>query len=191
VRLAAISVLALALMAAPAYAAPSEKLSFWSGPGAHAGWQGDKADSPSDDNIQDIEFDTTATGGYAGLSVRLEEGTPTSAYGPSSFDVKSDYIGASLGSPRLVVFFSDGGYAELRPLENNTSWQTVEDPNWDNHGVPCDFGYEETWAQVVSCHPNTTVTRVIMVADPYGHTHWIDNLHTAGNTWDSAQGNGN
>jgi hypothetical protein len=194
-RLALPSILALALAAAPASAdsgsAPA-KLDFWSGgKGAQAHWQNDPADSTADDNTQDIEIVTTADGGYAGFEVRHVEGTPTAAYPSSSFEVKSDYNGPSFGSPRLVVRFSDGGSATLRPNgDNTTSWQTVGDGNWDNSGGTCGFLYQTNWSTVQGCHAGTTVTSVFMVADPYGHTHWIDNLNTAGVVFSDARANG-
>jgi hypothetical protein len=167
-------------------------VSFFSGgQGANAHWQHDTADSPSEDNQQDIEINTTtAPTGFAGVDVHHVTGTPTASYPNSSFDVKSDFTGPSLGSPRLVILFSDGGRAELRPLTNTTSWQTVSDPNWDNNGGTCGFQFQTTWNAIQACHAGTVVTDVFLVADPYGHTHWIDNLNTAGKTWSQAADNG-
>jgi opacity protein-like surface antigen len=193
---AATSVFALALAASPAYAADgASPVTFWSGQGAQSHWQNHKGDSPNDTDTQDIELATTdrfSWYGYAGFSVANLDPTRVEDFGPSTFEVKSDYTGGSLGSPRLVVQFSDGGSADLRPLQNNEDWQTVGDgAEWDNHGGTCDFGYEETWAQVRDCHLGENVTGVFMVADAYGHTHWIDNLDTAAVTFDGAPGNGN
>lgn len=182
--ISALSVLAFAIAVPASFAdkgqAPA-KLSFFSGGhGAHAHWQ---------KKARVIEIATT-TEGYAGVDVKHVEGTPTEEYPGSSFDVKSDFDGASLGSPRLVVRFSDGGRAELRPLANSTSWETVGDGNWDNNGGTCGFVYQTNWANVQSCHVGTTVTSVFMVADPYGHTHWIDNLDTAGRLFSGPKDNG-
>ena len=170
------------------------KLSFFSGgdEGANAHWQHDRDDSPADDNLQDIEINTTtAPNGFAGVNVHHVFGTPTASYPNSRFEVKSDFAGPSLGSPRLVILFSDGGRAELRPLTNNQSWQEVEDPNWDNNGGSCGFVFQTTWNVVQGCHAGTVVTDVFIVADPYGRTHWIDSLTTAGKTWGRAADNGN
>jgi len=168
-------------------------VSFFSGgQGANAHWQHDAADSPSDDNQQDIEINTTAPDGFAGVDVHHVYGTPTASYPDSSFDVKSDAAssGVSLGSPRLVVRFSDGGNASLRPLTNTTSWQTVAGNNWDNNQGGCGFLFQATWNAIQACHPGTFVTDVFLVADPYDRTHWIDNLNTAGKTWSQAADNG-
>jgi hypothetical protein len=89
-----------------------------------------------------------------------------------------------------VIRFSDGGRAELRPLMNTTSWQQVADPNWDNNGGTCGFQFQTTWQNVQSCHAGTFVVDVRMVADPYGFTHWIDNLNTAGKVFNEAADNG-
>lgn len=118
-------------------------------------------------------------------------GTPTQSYPNSSFEVKSSMAGPSLGSPCLVVQFSDGGRGELRPLTNSTEWEPVADPNWDNNGGTCGFRFQTTWEEVQECHPGTFVVGVYLVADPYGFTHWIDNLNTAGKIWNEAADNGN
>jgi hypothetical protein len=167
-------------------------LSFFSGGGgANAHWQHDTADSPNDDNQQDIEINTTtAPTGFAGVTVHHVAGTPTAAYPNSSFEVKSNMAGPSLGSPRLVVQFSDGGDASLRPLMNTTSWQEVADPNWDNRGGSCGFRFQTSWQDIQQCHVGTVVTNVFLVADPYGFTHWIDNLNTAGKVFNEAPDNG-
>lgn len=171
-------------------------LSFFSGgSGANAHWQNDPNHSPADDNTQDIEIRTT-TGptGYAGVNVHHMAGTPTESYPNSSFEVKSNAPGpggvASLGSPRLVVQFSDGGRGELRPLTVNQSWQQVGDPNWDNNGGSCGYEFERPWNEIQQCHAGTVVTDVYLTTDPYGLTYWIDNLMTAGKTWNEAADNG-
>jgi hypothetical protein len=193
---ALVAALAWALPAAAAQAAQDKgnaapTLSFFSGgQGANAHWQHDPADSPTDDNEQDIEINTTAPNGFAGVDVHHVYGTPTASYPNSRFQVKSDFAGPSLGSPRLVIRFSDGGRAELRPLANSPTWQDVDDPNWDNNGGTCGFVFQTTWNVVQGCHAGTFVTDVFLVADPYGNTHWIDSLTTAGKTWDEAADNG-
>jgi hypothetical protein len=168
------------------------KLSFCgTDAGGSAHWQHDENDSPNDDNLQDIEMVTTAPAGFARIDVMHVFGTPTAEYPNSSYEVKSNTMGPSLGSPRLVVNFSDGGSGHLRPLTNTTSWQAVTDGNWDNNGGTCGFVFQTTWQNVQSCHAGTFVTSVHWVADPYGFTHWFDNLNTAGRVWDEAQDNGN
>jgi hypothetical protein len=72
----------------------------------------------------------------------------------------------------------------------SSSWQLVEDPNWDNNAGGCGFLFQTTWANIQSCHPATFITDVYMIADPYGHTHWIDELNTDGRVFTTAAGNG-
>jgi hypothetical protein len=155
-------------------------LSFFSGgSGANAHWQNDPNDSPADDNTQDIEIRTTvAPSGFAGVDVHHVYGTPTASYPNSSFEVKSNVPGpggvSSLGSPRLVVQFSDGGRGELRPLTVTPQWQQVGDPNWDNNGGSCPFLFQRSWNEIQQCHAGTFVT----------------NLTTAGKTFNDAADNG-
>ena len=203
--LASLAVMASAVAVTPAYAQDSgdctepktdsgnapEKLSFCGANGGQAHWQHDPDDSPNDDNLQDIEIVTTATGGFGRVDVMHVFGTPTADYENSSFEVKSNTMGPSLGSPRLVVNFSDGGSGHLRPLTNTMEWQEVGDGNWDNNGGTCGYRFQTTWEEVQNCHQGTFVTSVFLVADPYGFTHWIDNLNTAGRVFNEAQDNGN
>jgi hypothetical protein len=199
--LLAASLLAMAVVGASAQAASDKgnagpTLSFYSGgAGANAHWQNDRADSQDDDNRQDIEINTTtAPTGFAGVTVHHVYGMPTIDYPSSRFEVKSNVPGPggvpSLGSPRLVILFSDGGRAELRPLLNTPDWQPVSDPDWDNNGGTCGFQYETTWENVQGCHAGTFVTDAYIATDPYGLTYWIDNLTTAGKNWSQAADNG-
>jgi hypothetical protein len=188
---------ALALVGAASAQAATDRgnapatLSFFSGgAGANAHWQHDPDDSPNDDNLQDIEINTTAPAGFAGVNVHHVYGTPTASYPNSSFEVKSNVAGPSLGSPRLEIRFSDGGRGQLRPLTNTTEWQEVADPNWDNNGGTCGFRFQTTWQEIQACHPGTFVVDVRLIADPYGFTHWIDNLNTAGKVFNEAADNG-
>jgi hypothetical protein len=200
--LLAVSLFAMAVVGATAQASSDKgnagpTLSFYSGgAGANAHWQNDRADSADDDNKQDIEIrTTTAPNGYAGVNVHHVYGTPTEDYPNSRFEVKSNVPApggvSSLGSPRLVIQFSDGGRAELRPLFLFPDWRPVSDPDWDNNGGTCGFRYETTWNEVQACHAGTFVTDVYIATDPYGLTYWIDNLTTAGKNWSQAADNGN
>jgi hypothetical protein len=202
-RLAVSVVLAMAFAMAMAVSAQAASdtgnapptLSFYSGgSGANAHWQNDPNDSPNDDNTQDIEINTTTLpNGFAGVLVHHVAGTPTAAYPNSSFEVKSNVPAPntpSLGSPRLVVQFSDGGRGELRPLFNSPQWEQVSDPNWDNNGGTCGYQFQRSWQDIQACHPGTVVTDVYIATDPYGFTYWIDNLTTAGKTWNEAADNG-
>lgn len=171
-------------------------LSFYSGgSGASAHWQNDPNDSPNDDNTQDIKITTTVPpSGYAGVTVHHVAGIPAEAYPNSSFEVKADGVAPagmpSMGSPRLVVQFSDGGNAQLRPLAVTPDWQKVQDPNWDDNGGTCGYRYETSWQDVQGCHAGAVVTNVYIATDPLGLTYYIDNLETAGKVFNEAADNG-
>jgi hypothetical protein len=194
--MALVAVLAMLCLAPLATAADQGNthatLSFFSsGSGAHAGWVHTN-DQPAIDTdySQAIQIHTTATG-YAGVLVHHVYGTPTASFPNSSFDFKAATPGPSLGSPRLVILFSDGGRAELRPLVWTTDWQKVADPNWDDNGGTCGFVYETTWNTVQACHAGTFIANEYITTDPgLPNDFLIDNLETAGKNFSSASDNG-
>lgn len=186
-------VLALTLaVAAPAAAtaadngnAPATLSFFSSGSGAHASWY-------QDNGNQEIRIHVTP-GGYAGVLVHHVYGWPTATFPNSSFDFRSSVPSPfSLGYPRLVVTFSDGGNASLRPLTWTTAWQPVTDPNWDNNAGGCGYRFQQTWQQIQACHPGTYITNEYITTDPGGPEvdFYIDNLETAGKVWGEAADNG-
>lgn len=192
--LAALAILvgAPAAWAADKGNAPATLSFFSSGSGAHAGWvHTDDQPAIDTDYAQAIQIHTTA-GGYAGVLVHHVYGWPTETFPKSSYDFKAATPGPSLGSPRLVILFSDGGRAELRPLTWTTAWQKVDDPNWDNNGGVCGFRYETDWSSIQACHPGTFITNEYITTDPgLPNDFLIDNLETAGRTFSSASDNGN
>src|SRR4051794_15247539 len=147
-------------LAVPALASAADNgnapptLSFFSGGGgAHAGWVHTDDQPPGDTDQQAIQIHVTATG-YAGVLVHHVYGIPTADYPNSTFDFKSNVVSpSSLGYPRLLVFFSDGGDASLRPLTWQPNWTTVADPNWDNNHGGCGPRFQQTWQQIQACHP--------------------------------------
>lgn len=174
---------------------PPPTLSFFSGGGgAHAGWLHTSDQPPGDTDQQAIQIhDTTAPSGYAGVLVHHVYGIPTASFPNSKFDFKSNVASpSSLGYPRLVILFSDGGDASLRPLTWQQTWTTVQDPNWDNNHGGCGFLFEATWQQIQACHPGTFVTNAYITTDPgIDVTFLIDNLVVDGKSFSSASDNGN
>lgn len=169
-------------------------LSFFSGGGgAHAGWVHTDDQPPGDTDQQAIRIhDTIDPTGYAGVLVHHVYGTATASFPNSTFDFKADTPGPSFGYPRLVIRFSDGGRAELRPLTWQTTWSTVADPNWDNNGGTCGFVYQTTWNTVQACHIGTIVTNAYITTDPLiDVTFLVDNLNVDGKHFSSASDNGN
>ena len=184
-----LAALVAAVGAVPAHAArrTTPSLSFFSGGGgAHADWLHTEDQPAGDTDGQAIRIVDTTTG-YAGADIKHAEGGPTADYPPSSFDFKSSVAGPSLGYPRLVYVFSDGGNAALRPLTWATSWQTVSDNNWDNNSGGCGFQFQKTWAEIQACHPGTTVTEIFFATDPGIEVQFlVDNLDTAGTNFSEA-----
>lgn len=174
-------------------AAPT--LSFFSGGGgAHAGWLHSYDQPPGDTDQQVMQIhDTAAATGYAGVLVHHVYGIPTASFPSSTFDFKSNLTSpSSLGYPRLVIQFSDGGNASLRPLTWQQTWSTVTDPNWDNNAGGCGFLYETTWNAIQACHAGTFVTNAYITTDPgIDVTFLIDNLTVDGKTFSRAADNGN
>jgi hypothetical protein len=86
-----------------------------------------------------------------------------------SFDFNANQTGASGGSPRMVVQFSDGGNGQLRPLSWTANTWTHLDGltgnNWDNNGGTCGYQYATTWQGIVGCHPGSTITGIFVVND--------------------------
>jgi hypothetical protein len=172
---------------------PPPTLSFFSGGGgAHAGWLHTADQPPGDTDQQAIQIhDTTAATGYAGVLVHHVYGIPTASFPNSMFDFKSNLASpSSLGYPRLVIIFSDGGNASLRPLTWQQSWSTVQDPNWDNNSGGCGFRFQQTWQQIQDCHPGTFVTNAYITTDPgIEVTFLIDNLEVDGKNFSNAGDN--
>jgi hypothetical protein len=125
--------------------------------------------------------------GYAGAQLHGVEAPPPA--NPPAFDYFSTVSGASGGSPRLHMVFSDGGSIELRPLFLVAGAWAHEDGatlDWDNNGGTCGFRYEVAYAVAVACHPGATVTAVYVVTDSAwlyktAYTHWIDSIRYGGN----------
>jgi hypothetical protein len=172
---------------------PPPTLSFFSGGGgAHAGWVRTSDQPPGDTDQQAMQIhDSTAPTGYAGVLVHHVYGIPTASFPNSKFDFKSNLASPfSLGYPRLLILFSDGGDASLRPLTWQQSWTTVSDPNWDNNHGGCGFLFEVTWQQIQACHPGTFVTNAYITTDPgIEVTFLIDNLLVDGKNFSNAGDN--
>ena len=69
----------------------------------------------------------------------------------------------------MVVQFSDGGDAELRPLTwTANSWTHLDGMignNWDNNGGSGGFVYGTSWSQILVYHPGATITGIFVVND--------------------------
>jgi hypothetical protein len=109
---------------------------------------------------------------------------------PPSFDFKVFTVGGSGGSARLVVRFSDGGRGELRPVSLAADvWTHVDGAgtDWDNRGGACGDLANQTYSQVVACHPGADVTVVEVINDSGwlftgGFQLLVDNVSYGGET---------
>jgi hypothetical protein len=209
--LAAVALASLGLAATSARADngnSSPTLSFFSGgDGAQAHWFATDDQPDADTDNQAIQLNTTNDAptfakGYAGILVHHVTGIPAGSFPDSEFWLKTPFsVGASLGSPRLVVEFQDAagnfdGYGDLRPQTLVPTWRAVNDVSsypesgWDVMGGPCGFRYNVHWLDVQTCFAADTVLSVFIVADAYGFHHLIDDITVDGKTFSSASDNG-
>lgn len=109
---------------------------------------------------------------------------------PPSFDFKVSSTGDSGGSVRLLIRFSDGGSGELRPLTLQSGQWTHEDgatSDWDTRGGSCAGLTQQSYAELLACHPGATVAGVELVNDsgwlhPGGFQVLVDNVSYGGET---------
>ena len=109
---------------------------------------------------------------------------------PPSFDFNVATGGASGGSVRLLLRFSDGGGGELRPVTlQSGQWTHVSGAavDWDTSGGSCAGQVNVDYAQVLACHPGATLTGMELVNDsgwlhPGGFQILVDNVTYAGQT---------
>ena len=205
-RLTMVGLLAAMLLAPSALAERTKpNIHFFSGPESDAHWT--PQDSSDDDkNGMSIELDVgpLTSFGFAGLEFNHEEGQPLPTREPYFFHKEDRESPVSGGSPRLVVFLSDGGNIQLRPDEWTTDWRKVgegeegEQGNWDSNGGSCTFQYDETYENVVACHPDALVTNVQLVTDSNwmadkasGYINWVDQIQYNDFVYSHASDNNN
>src|SRR5215471_1250652 len=95
---------------------------------------------------------------YGGIRLKTSDvPTDPNSISALSFDFKTNQTGGSGGSPRMVVQFSDGGDAELRPLTwTDNSWAHLDGMvgnNWDNNGGSGGCVYGTSRSQILVYHP--------------------------------------
>lgn len=169
VRLCIATMLAIALglcaFGPIAFASPSGNAAW--APFANADWS--KGAGNPGFGLVTTSTQTTAGITYGGVRLKTSA-TPTdpTTITALSFDFNANQTGASGGSPRMVVQFSDGGNGQLRPLTwTANTWSTVDGMsgnNWDNSGG-CGYEYGTTWSGILACHPGATITSIYVVND--------------------------
>ena len=103
---------AVGTLPAGAAARTAPSVSFFPGGNGHAHWS---QDASSGDDRFSMALEVPDAFSYAGVDLHHVEGRPAPVTAPS-FDFSSTDSGASGGSPRLHINFSDGGSVDLRPL---------------------------------------------------------------------------
>jgi Ca2+-binding RTX toxin-like protein len=184
-----VAIASLVATAAPASAQDLEVNNFFSGGAGEAGWADEPTPPPGSFENRGIRLHVPTYDSFAGVDLTGMEGEAPPATAPS-FDFYSNQGGSSGGSPRLVVRFSDGGSADLRPLTRTAdTWTTVDGSgtNWDNNGGTCGFQFGIDWDAVVACHAGATVTDVDVIVDtfdplPLPLTVFVDNIQYDGET---------
>ena len=129
------------------------------------------------------DFDDAARALFTGLPADPPADAP-------SFYFKVSTAGASGGSVRFLIRFSDGGNGELRPLTLQAGQWTFVDgagPNWDTSGGSCGFQPDLTYSQVLACHSGAQIASVEILNDsgwlfPGGFSVLVDNISYAGVT---------
>ncbi len=176
------------VLCASAAAAPTIDNIFTSG-GATAGWVKGQ-DATGDTDGQAIRISLPNASSYAGVDLAsLPSSAPATA---PSFAFKPSLSGASAGSPRLVIAFSDGDniYA-MPPTWTAGTWSTVggTSAEWHDAGAKaCPVLSNVSYQQALACHTNhhATVTSVDVVADGSGPVVvYVDDIRFAGATFTS------
>jgi hypothetical protein len=191
--LVAVLVVGLGLAAAAPANAQFGFSTFITSGNATAGWVTDTDAPPGATDQQSMQLfvngtsstdlDDSARAIFSGLP-----GTPPAQ--PPSFFFKVSTTGASGGSVRLVLRFGGEDVAELRPLVLQTSqWAFIDGASgeWEMRGGSCGFRTEQTYAEVLACHPGEQVTGVELINDsgwlhPGGFTISVDDISYGGET---------
>lgn len=142
--------------------------------------------------------DASGTYGGANMKSQFLPTTNPNDITAVSYDFNANQSGMSGGSPRLEIWFSDGGVGQLRPLAWNANTWTHEDgmttSDWDSNGGCSQFAYEQTWTAVKACHAGSTITAIDVVNDSgwkypvTGEQVTLDNI-TVNNTVATGPGN--
>ncbi len=137
---------------------------------AQARWIDVPASPPGATDTQSIELTVQARSALdfndaAWVTFRGFDSAPPAT--PPSFQYAISQAGSSGGSVRLVIRFSDGGYGFLRPVTfTPAQWNLADGSgrNWESRGgTRC--GAALSYAEMVACHPGTTVTGLDLISD--------------------------
>jgi len=166
---------------------------FVTGGDATAGWVADADAPPGAADQQSIRLfvNGTSSTDLDDSARAIFSGVPaTPPAQPPSFFFKVSTTGGSGGSLRLVIRFGGEDLAELRPLVLQPGqWSFVDgaSSDWETRGGSCGVRTQQTYAEVVACHPGAPVTGVELINDsgwlhPGGFPVTVDNISYGGET---------
>jgi hypothetical protein len=193
VSLVAVSVVCVGLAAAAPASAQFRFSSFITSGDATAGWVTD-TDAPmgaTDQQSMQLFVNGTSSTDLDDSARAVFSGVPpTPPAQPPSFFFKVSTAGGSGGSVRLVIRFGGEDVAELRPLALQPGqWSFVDGAtsDWEMRGGSCGVLTQQTYAEVLACHPGEDVTSVELINDsgwlhPGGFTASVDNISYGGET---------
>lgn len=109
------------------------------------------------------------TSGGASMKANMLPTTDPNAITALSYDFEANQTGNSGGSPRMVVEFSGGGNAQLRPLTwTADTWTHVDGitgNNWDTTNIAGCPTYATTWTTIEGCVSGQSITAIFVVND--------------------------
>ena len=191
--LIAVLVVGVALAAAAPANAQFKFGSFITGGDATAGWVTD-ADAPmgaTEQQSMQLFVSATSSTDLDDSARAIFTGVPAAPPAqPPSFFFKVSSTGLSGGSVRLVIRFGGEDRAELRPLVLQAGqWSFIDGASsqWDTRGGTCGARTQQTYAEVLACHPGAQVTGVELINDsgwlhPGGFSVSVDNISYGGET---------
>ena len=191
--LIAVLVVGVALAAAAPANAQFKFNTFITSGDATAGWVTD-TDPPlgaTDQQSMQLFVNGTSSTDLDDSARAIFSGVPaTPPAQPPSFFFKVSATGGSGGSVRLVIRFGSEGLAELRPMVLQAGqWSFIDGTSseWDTHGGSCGGRTNQTYAEVLACHPGAEVTGVELINDSGwlhqgGFTISVDNISYGGET---------
>lgn len=156
------------------------------------------APSDSDGQVLDLSSPQTCSAAnsytdcsFGGVTITAFDGISLSAVSALNYDFAVQTPGWAApggGSPRLVLFLSDGGNVQLNSegaVLTTGTWVHLDAitgvvDNTNGTGESCGL-YGISWSTAVTCHGAATITSAVIVNDsgweaPSGFDVWVDNV---------------
>lgn len=155
-----------------------QKAAFFTGGTGTAGWvNGNDGFVPGDTDGKVMQLSSPDGSSYGGFVAHAIDGVAASDINALSYDFQvttPGWTGGGLGSPRLVVEFSDSTDSSpseiaLNPVTDLTpgTWYHMDAGSGavDNEGGTCGFLYQASLSTALACHPGVTVMDAFVVDD--------------------------